>query len=261
MHKHGSNSSSKPKNIVAFPMSSRHGEVAHSKAHKHNKKLHRTQDPPIPVTEPRIFSGSVLPKSQELLVPRQSSIPSPGPSVECMPLTLRRLKSAPGSHELLVLHEVTLPCLPVHLPHKRPCSSALYLLTSGHVPEHIPATHSDPLVLTAPPFEQGSDSSVSEDSDGAHDLPLTFCRHECPKAPMARWQYPPFPQHRSYWYPTPWGPLQQPQDPPSCPYWGHSPNIYLLNLPDLPKRSPSSSRCLDLGLEDALVSPDPLDPE
>lgn len=112
------------------------------------------------------LSVLVLPKSQESSVLRQSSIPAPIPSVECVLLILGRHKSAPGPCELFVLGEVRSSYLLVRSPHKRPCSPTLDLLPLDSVPKHPPATHPLPLVLMALLFEQGSDLSVWEDSGG-----------------------------------------------------------------------------------------------
>lgn len=119
-----------------------------------------------------------------------------------------------------------------------------------------------PRVPVAPPFEQGSDFSASEDFDRRKDSPLLYHQHDYPEVPPAQWQYPPLSHLRSHWYPSLWGPLHQPPDPPSRSYWGSWPQY----LPLEPSRSaqeespilhlqPLSSRHSELGLEDALLSP------
>lgn len=65
-HKHGNKSSSKKD--TAPSTSSSHGEAVSSKAHKHDKRLHR---PLVPSAKPHTSSRLAPPRSREPSVPQQ----------------------------------------------------------------------------------------------------------------------------------------------------------------------------------------------
>lgn len=112
---HISKSSSKSKKDVALSTKSSPGGTTRSEAHKSEKRLNRSPDPLILISDSHAPPTSALLVSQEMSVPRLPLL-VPIPSKNQLTLTLGRLESVPGTHKLFASEGLRSPRALLRLP-------------------------------------------------------------------------------------------------------------------------------------------------